>query len=145
MIEGVGRLVRVTGAHEVLLDDVARLGLPLLHGLDGIHVLAGYLMTEDVVAHLVRALCGALALRDDALDNGRHPPVEDVGEALSSMGRHGSLDLLLDAMPLTHAQGTGQQEKGRNIGPMQIAGPSDYQFQSTARNVFVLQLRTKFL
>jgi hypothetical protein len=39
-------------------------------------------------------------------------------------------DLLLDAIPLTHAGGPGES-KGKSIGTMQIGGPSDYMFQST--------------
>lgn len=43
-----------------------------------------------------------------------------------------AIDLLLDAIPLTHASTQIQGEsKGRTIGTLQIAGPSDYQFQST--------------
>lgn len=43
-----------------------------------------------------------------------------------------AIDLLLDAIPLTHATGQAtDKEKGRSIGNMQMAGPSDYSFQST--------------
>jgi AAA domain len=41
-----------------------------------------------------------------------------------------AIDLLLDAMPLTHS-GSSSRESGKKIGTMEIAGPSDYQFQST--------------
>jgi hypothetical protein len=41
-----------------------------------------------------------------------------------------AIDLLLDAIPLTHAAGSGN-DKGKSIGGMQIGGPADYQFQST--------------
>ena len=37
-----------------------------------------------------------------------------------------AIGLLLDAIPLTHADG-----KGKSIGTMQMAGPSEYGFQST--------------
>ena len=39
-------------------------------------------------------------------------------------------DFLLDALPFTHV-GTGVGDKGKKIGSLNIAGPSDYQFQST--------------
>lgn len=43
-----------------------------------------------------------------------------------------AIDLLLDAIPLTHATNQGSdREKGRSIGTMQMAGPTDYSFQST--------------
>ena len=42
-----------------------------------------------------------------------------------------AIDLLLDAIPLTHATDNPNKEKGRSIGNMQMAGPSDYSFQST--------------
>lgn len=39
-------------------------------------------------------------------------------------------DLILDALPITHAT-TNRGERGRSIGPLQIAGPDDYKFQAT--------------
>lgn len=39
-------------------------------------------------------------------------------------------NLLLDALPLTHAS-TAKGESGRKLGSMNMAGPSDYSFQST--------------
>lgn len=41
-------------------------------------------------------------------------------------------DMLIDAMPLTHVSGGGDGERGRKIGSMNVAGPDDYKFQSTA-------------
>lgn len=50
-------------------------------------------------------------------------------------------DLLLDAMPLTHV-GSGAGDKGKKIGTMNIAGPSDYQFQSTGMLQLIAFLRS---
>jgi hypothetical protein len=52
-------------------------------------------------------------------------------------------DLLLDAMPLTHSDaGKGQRETGRKIGTMNMAGPSDYGFQSTGMLQILAFLRS---
>ena len=40
-------------------------------------------------------------------------------------------DLLLDALPLTHASNQMGGDSGRKVGTMNMAGPSDYSFQST--------------
>lgn len=50
--------------------------------------------------------------------------------------------LLLDAIPFTHT-GTGPgADKGKKIGNMNIAGPSDYQFQSTGMLQIISFLRS---
>ena len=54
-----------------------------------------------------------------------------------------AIDLLLDAIPLTHAPGgNSDREKGRSIGQMQMAGPSDYSFQSTGIYQTIAYLRS---
>ena len=52
-----------------------------------------------------------------------------------------TIDLLLDAIPLTHA-GNSSDGRGKNIGTMQIAGPSDYQFQSTGTYQIIAFLKS---
>lgn len=41
-------------------------------------------------------------------------------------------DMILDALPMTHTARTGGGESGRTLGTLNMAGPSDYGFQSTA-------------
>lgn len=48
-----------------------------------------------------------------------------------------STDFLLDAIPLTHESG-----KGKSMGGLNIAGPSDYSFQSTAIWQVIAYLKT---
>jgi hypothetical protein len=58
-------------------------------------------------------------------------------------GTWAAQDLLLDAMPLTHDKSKKDREGGgRNIGTMQMAGPSDYGFQSTGMLQIVAFLRS---
>ena len=57
-----------------------------------------------------------------------------------------AIDLLLDAIPLTHAAASKEKEKekekGRSIGSMLMAGPSDYSFQSTGLYQTIAFLRS---
>lgn len=53
-------------------------------------------------------------------------------------------DLLLDAMPITHEvkKTQGDETKGRKMGPLNIAGPDDYKFQSSGIMQTIAYLRT---
>ena len=51
------------------------------------------------------------------------------------------IDLLLDAIPLTHAP-SNQGERGRTLGTLQMAGPEDYKFQSTGTYQTIAYLKT---
>lgn len=42
-----------------------------------------------------------------------------------------TIDLLLDAISLTHGVNAQGETKGRSVGPFQLSGPEDYKFQST--------------
>lgn len=48
-----------------------------------------------------------------------------------------TINFLLDAIPLTHAQ-----NKGRSLGPLALAGPEDYKFQSTGTMQVLAFLRS---
>lgn len=50
-------------------------------------------------------------------------------------------NLILDAIPLTHIGEKGQ-DKGRKIGTMNMAGPSDYGFESTGMDAYLSFLRS---
>lgn len=50
--------------------------------------------------------------------------------------------LLLDALPLTHTRNNTGGESGRKLGPIDMAGPSDYGFQSTGILQIVAYLRS---
>ncbi len=50
-------------------------------------------------------------------------------------------NLILDAIPLSHKNEQGG-EKGRKIGPVSMAGPEDYGFESTGSDAYVSFLRS---
>ena len=61
-----------------------------------------------------------------------------VGDSLTAFCRN----LVLDAIPLTHASNSGGRDKGRKIGTMNMAGPSDYGFESTGADAYLAFLRS---
>jgi hypothetical protein len=53
-----------------------------------------------------------------------------------------AIDLLLDAIKLTHGTNKAGQDAGRSLGPMDMSGPEDYKFQSTGIIQTLAHLKT---
>lgn len=64
-----------------------------------------------------------------------------IGDSLTSFCKN----LILDALPLTHVRTDDrgkESQTGKRIGTMQMAGPSDYGFESTGSDAFLSFLRS---
>ncbi len=64
---------------------------------------------------------------------GRSPYDTYICDSATSFCRN----LILDALPLTHAEG-----RGKKIGAMEMAGPADYGFESTGMDAYLSFLRS---
>lgn len=67
------------------------------------------------------------------ITNGKSIYETYVGDSATAFCRN----LVLDAIPLTHADG-----KGKKLGTMNMAGPSDYGFESTGMDAYLSFLRS---
>jgi hypothetical protein len=67
------------------------------------------------------------------IENHRCPYETYVADSITAHTKN----LILDAVPLTHAEG-----KGKKIGTMEMAGPADYGFESTGTDAFLSFLRS---
>lgn len=67
------------------------------------------------------------------INNGKCQYETYVGDSATSFCRN----LILDAIPLTHAEG-----KGKKLGIMNMAGPADYGFESTGMDGYLSFLRS---
>lgn len=66
------------------------------------------------------------------LDNRKSPYETYICDSATSFCRN----LIIDALPLTHAQG------GKKLGVVNMAGPEDYGFESTATDSYIAWLRS---
>ena len=71
------------------------------------------------------------------IQRGKCPYETYIGDSLTSFCRN----LILDAIPLTHTDEKGR-DKGKRIGTMEMAGPSDYGFESTGTDAYLSFLRS---
>lgn len=69
----------------------------------------------------------------DQIQKGASPYETYVGDSATAFCKN----LLMDAIPLTH-----EKKQGRRIGTMEMAGPSDYGFESTGFDSYLSFLRS---
>lgn len=67
------------------------------------------------------------------IQNNRSPYETYVGDSATAFCKN----LIIDALPLTHADG-----KGKSLGTMSMAGPEDYGFESTGMDSYLSFLRS---
>ena len=76
---------------------------------------------------------GDLELLLDTIVKGKCPYETFVGDSLTAITKN----FLMDALPLTHAG-----DKGRTLGAINMSGPQDYGFESSATDQFLSFLRS---